>query len=122
MRDVSLPVNELVLAHAPGSPERAQLDHELARQSSTPRELPLVIGGERVHTLRGQEFSAPHRHALALGRYSLAEPGHVERAIDAALSAKSAWAARALGERAAFFERAADLLSGPWRARLLAAT
>lgn len=122
MRDASWPVNEPVLPHAPGSAERALLDQEIARQSSTPRDLPLVIGGERVLTLRGQEFFAPHRHSLGLGRFSLAEPGHVERAIDAALSAKSAWAELSLAERGAIFARAADLLSGPWRARLLAAT
>ena len=114
--------NEPVLSHAPGSPERLLVDAEIATQSQTPLELPLVIGGERVLTLRGQEFAAPHRHTLTLGRCSLAEPGHVERAIDAALAAKAGWAALPLVERAAIFRRAADLLSGPWRPRLIAAT
>ena len=53
--------NEPVLSHAPGSPERLLVDAEIATQSQTPLELPLVIGGERVLTLRGQEFAAPHR-------------------------------------------------------------
>ena len=118
----SQPVNEPVLTHAPDSPERAQVDRELLRQSAERVELPLVIGGERVFAGAPQPFSAPHRHTLELGQFSQALPEHVARAIDAALSAKAAWAERSLNERAAVFLRAADLLSGPRRARLLAAT
>jgi 1-pyrroline-5-carboxylate dehydrogenase len=116
------PLNETVLAHAPGSPERARVDAELELQAREPVLLPLRIGGERVFSDAPQAFSAPHRHTLELGRFSRAEPGHVARAIDAALAAKSAWAGRTLGERGAVFRRAAELLSGPRRARLLAAT
>ena len=116
------PVNETVLAYAPGSPERATLDAELERQARSPRQIPLVLGGEHVWGGPGQAFSAPHRHSLELGRFTVATPEHVARAITAALTQKSAWAALSLGERGAVFRRAADLLSGPWRARLLAAT
>jgi 1-pyrroline-5-carboxylate dehydrogenase len=98
------------------------VDAEIERQSRERAALPLVIGGERVVSDAQQGFYAPHRHALELGQFSLAEASHVERAIDAALAQKSSWAARDLSERAAVFRRAADLLSGPWRARLLAAT
>jgi len=118
----SQPVNEAVLLHAPGSPERAQVDRELLRQAAKSVELPLVIGGERVFAGAPHPFSAPHRHTLELGQFSQAEPEHVARAIAAALSAKAAWAERSLSERAAVFLRAADLLSGPRRARLLSAT
>jgi 1-pyrroline-5-carboxylate dehydrogenase len=118
----SQPVNEPVLTHAPGSPERAQVDRELLLQSAERVELPLVIGGERLFAGPPQSFSAPHRHTLELGQFSQAQPEHVARAIDAALSAKAAWAERSLSQRAAVFLRAADLLSGPRRARLLAAT
>jgi 1-pyrroline-5-carboxylate dehydrogenase len=121
-RSLGQPVNEAVLGHAPGSPERAALDAELERQAHSPRQVPLVLGGERVFDGAGQAFSAPHRHSLELGRFALAAPEHVARAIAAALSAKSAWAALDISQRGAVFRRAADLLSGPWRARLLAAT
>jgi 1-pyrroline-5-carboxylate dehydrogenase len=114
--------NEPVLSHAPGSPERARVDAELASQAAQPVSVPLVIGGERIVTEATRAFAAPHRHALHLGQLALAEPAHVARAIDAALAQKSAWAAFSLAERAAVFRRAADLASGPWRARLLAAT
>jgi 1-pyrroline-5-carboxylate dehydrogenase len=118
---VPRPVNEPVLGHAPGSPERAGVDAELAIQAAQSTTLPLVIAGERVLG-EVHAFSAPHRHGLELGRFCNAEPVHVARAIDAALAAKSAWAARDLSERGAVFRRAADLLSGPRRSRLLAAT
>jgi 1-pyrroline-5-carboxylate dehydrogenase len=111
-----------VRAHAPGSAERALVDAELARQAGQTVPVPLVIGGERVFTGAPQSFSAPHRHSLELGQFSRAEPAHVARAIDAALAHKSAWAALDQAERGAVFRRAADLLSGPRRARLLAAT
>src|SRR5450432_2302655 len=116
------PVNETILAHAPGSPERALVDAELERQAKAPLGLPLIIGGERIWGKEAQSFSAPHQHSLELGRFSLAEPAHVARAIDAALARKSAWAELDLRERGAVFRRAADLLSGARRPRLLAAT
>jgi 1-pyrroline-5-carboxylate dehydrogenase len=116
------PINEPVLQHAPGSAERAAVDVELTRQAQRSPLLPLVIGGERVVGGAVHAFSAPHRHALELGQISSAEPAHVARAIDAARSQKSAWAALSLGERGAVFRRAADLLSGPRRARALAVT
>ncbi|MEO8903722.1 MAG: L-glutamate gamma-semialdehyde dehydrogenase [Polyangiaceae bacterium] len=116
------PRNEPVLAYVPGSAERALVDAQIAQQAEEPLSVPLVIGGERIVTDAQQAFSAPHRHTLQLGQYSLAEPAHVARAIDAALAQKQSWAAWSLAERAAVFRRAGDLVSGPWRARLLAAT
>ena len=118
----STPTNEPILTHAPGSAERAAVDAELTRQSESSVDLPLVIAGERVFTADACPFSAPHRHELTLGRFARAEPAHVARAISAALAAKPAWAKLELGERAEVFQRAATLASGPWRARLLAAT
>ncbi len=98
------------------------MDLEIARQAGSAASLPLVIGGERSFGAETRAFNAPHAHALELGRFALADPPQVARAIAAALAAKSAWAALDISERAAVFRRAADLLSGPWRARLLAAT
>ncbi len=116
------PANEPVLSYAPGTPERFLLRAELERQSATPVTAPLFIGGEAVTTLESDEIRAPHRHSLLLGTAALASPSDVANAIEAARAAKSAWAARDAGERAAVFLRAADLLAGPWRQRLNAAT
>jgi 1-pyrroline-5-carboxylate dehydrogenase len=120
--EAARPVNELVLTHAPGSAERAAVDAELERQRMAPRELPLVIGGAPIFSGAGQSFSAPHDHGLGLGQFALAAPEHVQSAIDAALSSKASWAERSIAERGSVFRRAAALLSGPWRPRLIAAT
>jgi len=120
--EAPLPSNEPVLAHAPGSPERLRVDEAIERQVGACPDLPLVIGGEPVYTEELRPFCAPHRHDLRLGRIAVATEEHVTRALEAARSAKSAWADRELSERAGVFQRAAELASGPWRARLLSAT
>ncbi len=117
-----LPLNEPVLDYAPGSSERTLLRAEITRQAAENPSLPLVIGGARVETGQSVAMTAPHRHALALATRVEGDLGHVDRAIAAALAAKAAWAALPLAERAAIFERAADLLAGSWRQRLNAAT
>ncbi len=119
---VALPPNEVVLDYAPGSPERAALKLEIARQASTPVALPLVIAGTRIETGRQVRVTAPHRHELVLAERMEGDGDHMDRAIAAALRAKPAWAAASLSERAAVFERAAELLAGPLRQRLNAAT
>jgi 1-pyrroline-5-carboxylate dehydrogenase len=111
-----------VLAHAPGSAERAAIDAEIAHRSGSPQSLPFVIGGERVSGGTAQRFFAPHRHDLELGQFFNAEPAHVSAAIAAALAQKSAWAALDQSARSAIFRRAAELLSGPRRAAMLAVT
>ena len=116
------PVNEPTLGHAPSSSERAAVDAELEEQARHPRGIPLVIAGERIFSPTARDFSAPHCHARKLGQLSLAQPEHVARAIDAALAQKSSWSSWSLPERSAVFRRAADLLAGPWRPCLLAAT
>jgi 1-pyrroline-5-carboxylate dehydrogenase len=118
----ALPTNEPVLDYAPGKPERVALRDEIQRQAAATPVLPLVIGGARIETGKSVAMSAPHRHALSIARRVEGDLGHVDRAIAAALQAKPAWAALPLAERAAVFERAADLLAGPWRQRLNAAT
>jgi 1-pyrroline-5-carboxylate dehydrogenase len=118
----ALPPNEPVLDYAPGSPERAALRAEIQRQASEAPTLPLVIGGARIQTGKTQPMSAPHRHALPIALRVEGDPGHVERAIAAALAAKAGWADTPLEERAAIFERAATLLAGDQRQLLNAAT
>ncbi len=117
-----LPLNEPVLDYAPGSSERTLLRAEITRQAAENPSLPLVIGGAHIETGKSVAMTAPHRHTLALATRVEGDLGHVDRAIAAALAAKPAWAAMPLGERAAIFERAAELLAGSFRQRLNAAT
>ncbi|MCV7419779.1 L-glutamate gamma-semialdehyde dehydrogenase [Mycobacterium yunnanensis] len=122
--DVPAPTNEPVREYAPGSPERATLLAELgAVNAADPVDLPHVIGG--VHRMGDGErvdVVQPHRHSAVLG--TLTNAGHAEAsaAVDAATAAKRDWEATPFDERAAVFLRAADLLAGPWRAKLAAAT
>ena len=120
---VPTPVNEPVLDYAPGSPERLDLDAALADLSATPRDLPHVIEGREV---RGEgepvEVRAPHDHELHLGTLRQATRQDARAALEAARRAAPRWRALPYDERAAVFLRAAELLAGPWRARLVAAT
>ncbi|MFO7180480.1 MAG: aldehyde dehydrogenase family protein, partial [Pseudomonadota bacterium] len=117
-----LPTNEPVLSYAPGSPERAELRSELERQAAAPVRVRLHIGADPVESGDWAPIRAPHRHDLLLGEYAVGHAEHARRAIDAALAAREGWAARDLESRAAVFRRAADLLAGPFRMRLNAAT
>ena len=116
------PINEPVRAYAPGSPERASLKAELARQSAIEVEVPLRIGGARIATGRLGEMRMPHAHAHRLGVFHQAGATEVEQAIEAARAAAPAWAALPWEERAAIFLRAATLLAGPRRDLITAAT
>ncbi len=117
------PVNEPIRTYAPGSPERATLAGMLDELAATPAELTMTIGGtHRMAGGDGIDVVAPHRHALVLGRTAQATEADVAAAIDAALAAAPQWRELSFDERAAVFLRAADLLSGPWRDRINAAT
>ncbi|TDB84921.1 L-glutamate gamma-semialdehyde dehydrogenase [Actinomadura sp. 7K534] len=122
--NVPTPVNEPVRGYAPGSPERARLEAELAELAGeTPIDLPMTIGGRR--RLGGGAKVAvvqPHRHAAVLGTLGNATEDDARDAVAAALEAAPAWRALSFDDRAAIFLRAADLLSGPWRETILAAT
>ncbi len=119
---VPQPTNEPVRAYAPGSPERKSLKAKLVELRSREIEIPLIIGGEEVCTGRLGTCVIPHRHGHVLARYHKAGQAEVERAIAAAREARAAWAAMPWHERAAILLRAADLLAGPWRDTLNAAT
>lgn len=116
------PVNEPVRAYAPGSPERASLQRRLATLRETPVEVCAVIGGKSVKTERTVQIRAPHEHSRILGTGYLCGAKEVEHAIDAAMKVAPAWAAMSFEDRAAIFLKAADLLAGPWRDTLNAAT
>jgi len=117
-----LPENEAVHSFAPGTHARAALQAELARQKKEQVEVPVIIEGREVRTGSLSDMVMPHDHAHVLGRFHQAGPGEVKMAIDAAQAARGMWEATAWQERAAIFLRAADLLSGPWRERINAAT
>ncbi|MGB8933222.1 MAG: L-glutamate gamma-semialdehyde dehydrogenase [Anaeromyxobacteraceae bacterium] len=119
---VSSPRNEPALAYAPGSPERSALKRALGAVAGTEVEIPLRIGGRDVRTGRLGEVRTPHRHAQRLARFHQAGPAEVEAAIAAARAARRGWAAMEPADRAAIFLRAAELLAGPWRQPLNAAT
>jgi 1-pyrroline-5-carboxylate dehydrogenase len=116
------PQNEPVKSYAPGSPERAELQVRLAEMKSQQIELPLVIGGEEART--GEAFDAvmPHDRDHVLATVHKGGAADVDRAIKAAADAWEDWHRTPWEERAAVFLRAAELLSGPWRATLNAAT
>jgi len=116
------PVNEPVLGYAPGSPERARLKAALGEVEREVVEIPCVIGGQRVTTGKLREVVMPHRHKHVVARFHAAEPDTAERAIRAALEARREWSAMPWEARAAVMLRAADLLAGPWRMKMNAAT
>lgn len=120
---VPLPSNEPIHDYAPGSTERARLTAALRDLTSAPIDLPHVIGGKHAMGAgRRIDVVQPHRHRAVLG--TLTNAGHDEAAaaVDAAIAAKDAWADTPFDERAAVFLRAADLLAGPWRETIAAAT
>src|SRR5271168_1340181 len=115
-------VNEPVKTYAPGSAERASLAATLATLSSQQIELPMVIGGRTIRTGRTVPSIMPHRHAHILGQAHQGGGAEVQAAIAAAGATAYDWSRRHWSERAAVFLRAAELLAGPWRDRLNAAT
>jgi 1-pyrroline-5-carboxylate dehydrogenase len=119
---VPTPRNEPVLAYAPGSPERRAVRAQLAKMSSEVIEIVPRIGGRRVATGRTSEAVMPHDHRHVLAVWHKAGAAEVARAIDAALVAHREWSRMGRRDRAAIFLRAADLLAGPYRAALNAAT
>jgi len=120
--NIDKPANEPVLSYAPGSAERRQLTAALGELADTRIEIPLIIGGEEVRTGDLGECRMPHDHGHLLATYHKAGPEHVRQAIDAAMAARKQWAKMPWHDRAAVFLKAADLLAGPHRARLNAAT
>ena len=120
--NVPEPRNEPVLAHLPGSPERKALRAELDRMAGQVIEITPRIGGRRVTTGRTAEVVMPHDHRHVLAVWHKAGASEVQRAVDAAGAAYHEWSRLPWYERAAIFLRAADLLAGPYRMTLNAAT
>ncbi len=119
---VPTPLNEPVQGYAPGSPERASLLSRLSELATQQTEMPLMIDGREVRTGRQGRSVMPHDHGHTLGQFHLGDAADVQRAIDAANRAQPGWAALPWEARAAVFLKAAELLAGPWRDTINAAT
>ncbi|MBD8489577.1 L-glutamate gamma-semialdehyde dehydrogenase [Echinicola sp. CAU 1574] len=120
--NVPEPKNEPVFDYAPGSKERAALQAALKEARSQEVDVPMYIGSEEVRTGNKLPLSPPHDHQHILGYFHEGDKSHVEQAINAALGAKEAWETMEWEQRAAIFLKAADLIAGPYRYKMNAAT
>ncbi|MBL4715825.1 MAG: L-glutamate gamma-semialdehyde dehydrogenase [Bacteroidia bacterium] len=120
--EVPVAANEPVLGFAPGSPEREELKKELADARSKTIDVPMYIDGKEVTTDNKVPMTPPHDHQHVLGHYYEGDASHVKMAIDAALKAKDSWIELPWQHKAAIFLKAADLLAGPYRQKMNAAT
>ena len=116
------PINEPILSYAPGTPEKASLKKCIQGLKSKKLEVPLIIGGQEIKSDNLSEMSIPHDHQHILGSYHNAGSKEVDIAIEAALEAWKLWSKTSIEERAKIFLKAADLLAGPWRDTINAAT
>ncbi len=119
---VPSPINEPVLNYAAGSAEKIALKKAISEARSKVIEVPMYIGSELIHTDNKIKLSPPHDHQHILGYASEGDASHVHKAIDAALAARENWANLSWEHRASIFLKAADLLAGPYRAKINAAT
>jgi 1-pyrroline-5-carboxylate dehydrogenase len=119
---IPYPKNEPVLSYAPGSKERAALTQALREARSKVADIPMYIGAEEVRTETKKSIHPPHDHQHLLGYYYEGDKEHVTQAIQAALAAKDLWANLSWENRASIFLKAAELLAGPYRYEMNAAT
>jgi len=115
-------VNEPVKEYAPGSPERAEVLATYKEMFHSNMDVPMHINGEEVRTGNTKNITPPHDHQHVVGHYHTANKSHVDAAISTALAAREAWSNVSWTERATIFLKAAELLAGPYRARMNAAT
>jgi 1-pyrroline-5-carboxylate dehydrogenase len=120
--NVPTPINEPVKMYAPGSPERAELKKMLAHLRSQELDIPMYIGGNEVRSNNKTRLAPPHDHKHTLGHFHKSGKEHVQQAIDAALAAREKWVNMSWEHRASIFLKAAELIAGPYRAKLNAAT
>jgi 1-pyrroline-5-carboxylate dehydrogenase len=120
--NVPTPINEPVKSYAPGSPERAELKKMLADLRAVELDIPMYIGGAEVRSENKSRLSPPHDHQHTLGHFHKSGKEHVTQAIEAALAAREKWVNLSWEHRASIFLKAADLIAGPYRAKLNAAT
>ena len=120
--NVPVAVNEPVLSYAPGTPERESLLKMYKKLNNEVRDIPMFIGGKEVFTDDKRTCSPPHDHKHKIATYNYGHATHVNDAINTALEARKKWANMSWESRAAIFLKAADLLAGPYRAYINAAT
>ena len=115
--------NEPVRSYTPGSADRASLLAKYKEMfNQEPIDVPIYLGSEQVYTTKKRKLTCPHDHQKLLGHYNVGEGTHVEKAIKSAMEARKMWAATPWEDRAAIFLKAADLLAGPYRDKMNAAT
>ncbi|WP_430409892.1 L-glutamate gamma-semialdehyde dehydrogenase [Kordia sp.] len=115
-------INEPVKSYAPGNPERAAVTAQYEAYFNGNVDVPMYIGSEEIKTGNTRTMTPPHDHQHVVGTYHLAEKKHVTQAIETALEAREKWAQLAWEQRAAIFLKAAELIAGPYRAKINAAT
>jgi 1-pyrroline-5-carboxylate dehydrogenase len=120
--NIPTPHNEPVKSYAPGSPERTELANMLSHLRSREADVPMYINGQEVFTGKTGSLNPPHDHKHSLGQYHKGDKTHVKKAIDAAMAAKKQWENLSWEHRASIFLKAAELIAGPYRAKLNAAT
>ncbi|WP_298895945.1 L-glutamate gamma-semialdehyde dehydrogenase [uncultured Psychroserpens sp.] len=120
--NVPVAINEPVKSYAPGSPEREAVLAAYKDMWNTKIDVPLYINGKDVTTGNTKTMSAPHDHQHVVGTYHLAEKSHIEEAIATALEARKTWSQLPWEQRAGIFLKAAELIAGPYRAKINAAT
>ena len=120
--NVPAAVNEPVKGYAPGSPEREELLAKYKEMFNSNIDVPMHINGEEVRTGNTRNITPPHDHKHVVGQYHIADKSHVDTAISTALAAREAWSSVSWMERASIFLKAAELLAGPYRAKMNAAT
>jgi len=120
--NVPTPANEPVKEYRPGSPEKLALKAAIKEMRGHETDVPMYIGGKKVMTDNRQRLAPPHDHKHTLGYFSAGNATHVRQAIEAAMQAKPAWEAMPWEHRASIFLKAAELLAGPYRSRINAAT
>ena len=120
--NVPYPKNEPVLTYGPGTKERSILKKAIDAARKEVQDIPMYIGSEEVRTGKKNPLTPPHDHTHILGHYYEGDRGHVEQAIEAALAARALWANLSWEHRASIFLKAADLIAGPYRYKLNAAT
>ncbi|MCU0368626.1 MAG: L-glutamate gamma-semialdehyde dehydrogenase [Cyclobacteriaceae bacterium] len=119
---IPFPKNEPILSYAPGTKERALLKKALEEARASVLDIPMYIGAEEVRTGSKKALTPPHDHQHILGHFHEGDKSHVAQAINAALAAKELWSGLSWENRASIFLKAADLLSGPYRYKINAAT
>ncbi len=120
--NVPTPTNEPIISYASGTKERALLKKELESMRAQKADIPMYIGGEEIRTDKKITISPPHDHKHVLGHFHEGDKSHVEQAIAAAMAAKELWANLSWEHRAGIFLKTAELIAGPYRHKLNAAT